>query len=98
MYLTDIEKSIERILTTPLGSRVMEPTFGSELYLLIDRRIDDMWKLLFIKYVFEAINTWEKRVRVKSVIPVVLGQSVKYSLEIEIIDTNEIVRLEKLWK
>ena len=56
MYLTDIEKSIERILSTPLGSRVMQPTFGSELYLLIDRRVDDMWKLLFAKYVFEAIE------------------------------------------
>ena len=56
MYLTDIEKSIERILSTPLGSRVMEPTFGSELYLLIDKRLDDEWKLLFIKYVFEAMR------------------------------------------
>ncbi len=98
MYLTDIEKSIERILSTPLGSRVMQPTFGSELYLLIDRRVDDMWKLLFAKYVFEAIETWEKRVKVQSVTPVILGESVKYSLEFEVVDTNEIVRLEKLWK
>lgn len=98
MYLTDIEKSIERILSTPLGSRVMEPTFGSELYLLIDRRVDDMWKLLFIKYVFEAIETWEKRIKVQSVTPIILGESVKYTLEIEVVDTNEVVRLEKLWK
>lgn len=98
MYLTDIEKSIERILSTPLGSRVMEPTFGSELYLLIDRRLDDMWNLLFIKYVFEAIDTWEKRVKIQSVNPVIVGEQVKYSLEFLIVNTNEIVKMERLWK
>ena len=67
-------------------------------YLLIDRKIDDMWNLLFIKYVFEAIETWEKRVKVQSVTPVILGESVKYALEFEVVDTNQIVRLEKLWK
>lgn len=98
MYLTDIEKSIERILSTSLGSRVMEPTFGSELYLLIDRRLDDMWNLLFIKYVFEAIDTWEKRVKIQSVNPIIVGEQVKYSLEFLIVNTNEIVKMERLWK
>ncbi len=98
MYLTDIEKSIDRILSTPLGSRVMEPTFGSELYLLIDKRLDDEWKLLFIKYVFEAIDTWEKRVKIQNVNLNTAGEKVKYTLEFLVVDTNEIVRLEKLWK
>lgn len=98
MYLTDIEKSIERILSTSLGSRVMEPTFGSELYLLIDKRLDDEWKLLFIKYVFEAIDTWEKRVKIQNVNLNTAGEQVKYTLEFLVVDTNEIVRLEKLWK
>ncbi len=98
MYLTDIEKSITRILETPLGSRVMEPTFGSELYLLIDRKIDDIWNLLFIKYVFEAISTWEKRVKIQTVNPVLAGEKVKYTIEYLVVDTNEIVKLERLWK
>ena len=73
MYLSDIEQSITRILETPLGSRVMEPTFGSELYLLIDKKMDEMWNLLFIKYVFEAISTWEKRVKIQTVNPMLVG-------------------------
>lgn len=98
MYLSDIEKSITRILETPLGSRVMEPTFGSELYLLIDRKLDDMWNLLFIKYVFEAISTWEKRVKIQSVKPLIANERVVYTIEYLVIDTNEIVKLEKIWR
>ncbi len=98
MYLSDIEQSITRILETPLGSRVMEPTFGSELYLLIDKKMDEMWNLLFIKYVFEAISTWEKRVKIQTVNPMLVGEKVKYTIEYLIIDTNEIVKLERLWK
>ena len=98
MYLSDIEQSITRILETPLGSRVMEPTFGSELYLLIDKKMDEMWNLLFIKYVFEAIDTWEKRVKIQNVNLNTAGEQVKYTLEFLVVDTNEIVRLEKLWK
>ena len=52
MYLSDIETSIKRILTTPLGSRVLEPTFGSRLHELIDKRIDKTWGMLFTRYVF----------------------------------------------
>jgi len=98
MYLIDIEKSISRILSTPLGSRVMEPLFGSELYLLIDRKVDDMWKLLFIKYIFEAITKWEKRVKIQSVIPEIFDEKIKYTIEFLVVDTNEIIKLEKLWK
>lgn len=38
----------------------------------------------FMKYVFEAIETWEKRVKAQSVTPVILGESVKYALEFEV--------------
>ncbi len=67
MYEVSIEKSINRILKTPLGSRVMRPEFGSELYLLRDRNFDDTFKALATKYIFEAINKNEPRVKVHSV-------------------------------
>lgn len=98
MYLVDIENSIKRILTTPLGSRVMEPTFGSNLYLLIDKRIDMEWKLLFSKYVFEAISRWEPRIKLAKATPKQVGESVVIELSFLVVDENEIVKLEILWR
>lgn len=67
IYAVDIKNSINRILKTPLGSRVMRPEFGSSLYLLRDRKFDDTFKVLATKYIFEAINKHEPRVKVQSV-------------------------------
>jgi phage baseplate assembly protein W len=94
MYLSDIENSIARILSTPLGSRVMEPSFGSDLHLLVDRRIDESWRLYFIKYVSEAIANWEPRVELQRVVPRVVGEQVKIELELFVIEENEKVFME----
>ncbi|WP_276951064.1 GPW/gp25 family protein [Helicobacter rodentium] len=66
-YQASLEESLKRILETPLGSRVMLPEFGSKLYLLTDRRMDDNFKLDFYRYVAEAIEKWEKRVKLERV-------------------------------
>lgn len=67
MYKVSIEKSINRILRTPIGSRVMKPEFGSELYKLRDRKFNDEYRLLAAKWTYEAINRWEPRVKVEKV-------------------------------
>ncbi|TQR29154.1 baseplate assembly protein [Campylobacter sp. MIT 99-7217] len=64
-YMVSIEESIKDILITPLGSRVMRPEYGSLLYTLIDRKIDDDFKIKLTRYTAEAISKWEKRVRLK---------------------------------
>ncbi|ECW8954972.1 MULTISPECIES: GPW/gp25 family protein [Campylobacter] len=66
-YLTSIEESVKDILITPFGSRVMRPEYGSLLYTLIDRKIDDDFKIKLTRYTAEAISKWEKRVRLKGV-------------------------------
>ncbi|EAH9150349.1 baseplate assembly protein [Campylobacter jejuni] len=66
-YLVSIEESIKDILITPLGSRVMRPEYGSLLYTLIDRKIDDDFRVLLTRYTAEAISKWEKRVKLKGV-------------------------------
>lgn len=98
MYLSDIETSIRRILTTPLGSRVLEPTFGSRLYELIDKRLNKKWQMLFVRYVYEAVDLWEPRVKLQKVQPKSMGEVVSIELEYLVIDENEIVKLEILWK
>lgn len=56
--MTQSERII-RILKTRLGSRVCLPTYGSELYLLRDRPMNQENQLLFAKYSKEAIEKWE---------------------------------------
>lgn len=67
MYQIGVAESIRRILETPLGSRVMRPEFGSRLPELIDKRMDEEWKLDFIRFAAEAIDKWEKRVKLSRV-------------------------------
>lgn len=98
MYLSDIETSLKRILLTPLGSRVLEPEFGSNLHLLVDRRVDKAWMMLFSRYVYEAIKSWEPRVKLQRATPKVVGEKVSVELEYLVVDKNEIVKLEILWK
>lgn len=51
MYLTTIEESIRDILITPLGSRVMLPEYGSKLFELVDRKVDDEFRAKLTLYV-----------------------------------------------
>ena len=67
MYAVSIADSINRILKTPLGSRVMRPLYGSKLYELRDRTFDERFKTLATKYIYEAIKTNEPRVQIEEV-------------------------------
>ena len=67
MYQVSIKSSINRILKTPLISRVQRPEFGSMLYTLRDREFNEEYKLLAKKYTYEAISKYEPRVRVENV-------------------------------
>lgn len=65
IYQVSVNDSIKRILETPLGSRVMLPEFGSKLHTLIDRKMDESFKLDFYRYTAEAIEKWEPRVKLE---------------------------------
>ena len=66
-YLIDIENSIKDILLTPLGSRVILPEYGSRIYELIDRKVDDEFRADLACFVIEAVEKWEKRVKIDEV-------------------------------
>ena len=66
-YQVSVEDSIKRILETPIGSRVMLPEFGSKLHTLIDRKMDESFKLDFYRFTAEAILKWEPRVKLERV-------------------------------
>ncbi|WP_298756853.1 GPW/gp25 family protein [uncultured Campylobacter sp.] len=66
-YLVSVEDSIKDILSTPIGSRVMLPEYGSRLFELIDRRVNDEFHADLSYFVIEAVQRWEKRVQVDEV-------------------------------
>lgn len=67
--LTDWEhtqQSIGKILTTPIGSRVMRRTFGSNLPDLIDAKLTPANVLRVYSASAEAIIKWEPRFRMSA--------------------------------
>lgn len=58
-----VQQSIEVILTTPIGSRVMRRDFGSELYDLVDRKMTPRLVLALYAATAVAIRRWEPRFR-----------------------------------
>lgn len=88
-YLADIKQSIKDILLTPLGSRVMLPEYGSRLFELIDRKVDDEFRADLACYVIEAVEKWETRVKIDEVKLIAL-QNHKLSFKIILVNGNEI--------
>lgn len=83
-YLISVEDSIKDILLTPLGSRVMRPNYGSRLFELIDKRVDDEYKAKLTRFVVEAIHKNEPRVRVKRLnYESLVNNKLSYKIELE---------------
>lgn len=62
-----IQQSIEDILTTPLGTRVMRRNYGSELFELIDQPHTGANRLRIMAAIITALTLWEPRVTIKQV-------------------------------
>jgi len=82
-YLISVSEEIRRVLVTKKGSIPMNPEYGSELYKLRDRTLDDEVRLKIISFTFDAIDRWVDRVKCKrvDVIPV---NDKEFDLRIEI--------------
>ncbi len=59
-----LEQSVEDILTTPLGTRVMNREYGSRLFDLVDTPVNRYTLVDFYAAVIEALIRWEPRLRV----------------------------------
>lgn len=59
-----VQQSIRKILTTPIGSRVMRRDFGSALFDLIDAKMHARNILALYMATAIAIDKWEPRFRV----------------------------------
>lgn len=64
---SEIEQAIFIILSTPVGSRVMRPTFGSRLHELVFAPNNSQTTAQATRYVQDALGMWEPRIEVKDV-------------------------------
>ncbi len=62
--IEDIAQCVYLILTTIKGSDPLRPDFGSNVYLYLDKPINEMQPML-VYAVTEALQKWEKRIEVK---------------------------------
>jgi phage baseplate assembly protein W len=62
-----LENCIVDILTTPLGSRVMRRSYGSNLFFLIDKPLNPETVLEFYTATVIALQKWEPRIIVRNV-------------------------------
>ena len=62
-----IEQSMRIVLSTPIGQRVMRPTFGSRLHELVFAPLNPETLGLAELYVEEALTFWEPRIDVLEV-------------------------------
>lgn len=64
--IEDIRQSIAKILTTPIGTRVMRRDFGSNLFDLIDSPASPTGGIQVVAAAAHAVAIWEKRVDMQS--------------------------------
>ena len=62
-----LKQSIRDILTTPIGTRVMQREYGSRLFELVDRPTSDDFAIELYARTAEALLKWEPRFRLEKV-------------------------------
>ncbi|MHA3078833.1 GPW/gp25 family protein [Acinetobacter sp. ANC 3791] len=62
-----IRQSIQDIVFTPIGSRVMRRSYGSLVFKLLDQPFNDATRLQVMAATATAILTWENRIQLNSV-------------------------------
>jgi phage baseplate assembly protein W len=70
--VADVDQCIAIILTTPKGTDVLRPTFGTDLWKYIDAPINQAGPAV-VREVTQSITQWEPRVKVLSVTTVPLS-------------------------
>ena len=85
-----IDQSIGDILTTPIGTRNMRPWYGSRVPRLVDRPINQSWKLEVYVAAVEALGRCEPRIKVKQVYVDAVGNGyIELRVAYELVETGE---------
>lgn len=89
-----VRQSIEDILTTPLGSRRMRPTYGSALRRFVDLPVNDGWKSAVQAEVARSLTRWEPRLKLERVrVMSVLGGQITLQLTGQYLGDSQILEV-----
>lgn len=89
--LDHLWQSIEDILTTPLGSRRMQPEYGASLRRFVDMPVTEGWKGAVQAEAARALGRWEPRVELSSVqVVAVLGGKITFKLAVKYLGERNI--------
>ena len=85
-----IRQSIQDILTTPIGSRIMRRNYGSLLPQLIDAPFNEITRLQLYAATATALIQWENRINLESISIDIVEQG-KFILDLKVIvvDSNQ---------
>ena len=88
--LDQIKQSIQDILTTPIGSRVMRRSYGSLLPQMIDAPFNEITLLQLFAATVSALMQWEDRIIINTVSLETTAQGAyQLSLDIRLADNNQ---------
>ena len=65
--LEHIKQSIQDIVSTPLGSRIMRRSYGTQLFNLIDKPTSEALYLKIYSTIYSSILQWENRIDVSQI-------------------------------
>lgn len=88
--IEQIRQSIQDILTTPIGSRLMRRNYGSFLSQMIDAPFNDVTRMQLSAAAVTALIQWENRINFESISINTTGQG-KFVLDlvVKVIDSNK---------
>tara|TARA_Y100000593_G_C4101938_1_gene233695 strand:+ start:23 stop:442 length:420 start_codon:yes stop_codon:yes gene_type:complete len=78
--LDQVKANIKNLLLTMKGERIMQPTFGTDLYKILFEPMTDMLTNDISDVIREAVNEW---------LPYVILQEIKVDLSPDNVDRNE---------
>ncbi|MBF7687741.1 GPW/gp25 family protein [Acinetobacter rathckeae] len=89
-----IKQSIQEILSTPKGSRIMRRQFGSDIPNLIDQPLNDILILRIYSAIYTPLLLWEDRISIESIAVTQLTKgTIDISLEAVHMSSNQNLNL-----
>lgn len=88
--IDQIRQSIQDILTTPIGTRIMRREYGSLLPQLIDSPFNEITLLQLYAATATALLQWEDRITLNSVSINQVGRgSFEFEIDCNVVDNNQ---------
>jgi len=95
-----IDQSIENILSTRIGDRFYNPTFGSNIHEILFEPLNQSTANLLFQEIVRALGLWEPRIEIQTSASIVEVDQEEYAFRIIlvylIVSSNQVKQFERL--